>query len=188
MRRIVGALFISALIFILPGGASGLAAQESTVTSTIAGADRAGPWGDSSYDFSLKVSKSIFKTVNLLRTKKGLSPFTADSSLGLVAGSYAGDMLSGDFFGHFAPDGRGLKDRFLEANVTHFREVAENLWTAEGEITWEYKHIVRQAVTDWMNSREGHREAMLDPNFTSTAVGTAIRDGRIVVAMLFGRR
>jgi uncharacterized protein YkwD len=136
----------------------------------------------------LKVSKSAFKTVNLLRKKRGLSPFAADQSLGMLAGSYAGDMLSGDFFGHFAPDGRGLEDRFIEANVTDFREAAENLWTAEGEIVWEYVHTVRKAVTDWMNSSEGHREAMLDPTFTSAAVGTAIRDERIVIVMLFGRR
>jgi uncharacterized protein YkwD len=163
-------------------------AQQATLVSTIAGADRNGPWGPSSYDFSLKVSKSIFKTINLQRTNKGLRPLTADPSLGLVAGSYAGDMLSGDFFGHFAPDGRDLQARLEEAGVRQFSEVAENLWTAEGEITWQYQETVRRAVLDWMNSREGHREAILDPNLVLAGVGTAIRDERIVVAMLFGRQ
>jgi len=162
-------------------------AQQVKLVSTIAGADRAGPWGNSSYDYSLKVSKSIFKTINLQRTNKGLKELTADASLGLVAGSYAGDMLSGDFFGHFAPDGRDLQARLEEANVTQFAEVAENLWTAEGEITWKYEETVRQAVLDWLNSKEGHREAMLDPNLRLAGVGTAIRDERIVVTMLFGR-
>jgi len=163
-------------------------AQQATLVSTIAGADRQGPWGASSYDFSLKVSKSIFKTINLQRTNKGLRPLEADASLGLVAGSYAGDMLSGDFFGHFAPDGRDLQARLEEANVLQFSEVAENLWTAEGEIQWEYKETVRRAVLDWLNSKEGHREAILDPNLRLAGVGTAIRDERIVVAMLFGRQ
>ncbi len=162
-------------------------AQEARLVSTIAGADRNGPWGPSSYDYSLKVSKSIFKTINLQRTNKGLQPLTADSSLGLVAGSYAGDMLSGDFFGHFSPDGRDLQARLEEANVTQFAEVAENLWTAEGEITWQYEETVRRAVLDWLNSKEGHREAMLDPKLRLAGVGTAIRNERIVVAMLFGR-
>jgi len=163
-------------------------AQEAKLVSTIAGADRAGPWGNSSYDYSLKVSKSIFKTINLQRANKGLQPLSADASLGLVAGSYAGDMLSGDFFGHFAPDGRDLQARLEEANVTQFAEVAENLWTAEGEITWQYEETVRRAVLDWLNSKEGHREAMLDPKLRLAGVGTAIRDERIVVAMLFGRQ
>ncbi len=165
-----------------------VSAQEARLVSTIAGADRAGPWGESSYDYSLKVSKSIFKTINLQRTNKGLQPLDADASLGLVAGSYAGDMLSGDFFGHFAPDGRDLQARLEEANVTQFSEVAENLWTAEGEITWQYEETVRRAVLDWLNSKEGHREAMLDPKLRLAGVGTAIRDERIVVAMLFGRQ
>lgn len=174
-----------AALFLL---ASPVSAQEARLVSTIAGADRAGPWGESSYDFSLKVSKSIFKTINLQRTNKGLRPLTADPGLGLVAGSYAGDMLSGDFFGHFAPDGRDLQTRLEEANVVEFSEVAENLWTAEEEITWVYEETVRRAVLDWMNSKEGHREAILDPNLVHAGVGTAIRDERIVVAMLFGRR
>ena len=162
-------------------------AQDARPASTIAGADRPGPWGQSSYDYSLKVSKSIFKTINLQRTKQGLKPLEADASLGLVAGSYSGDMLSGDFFGHFAPDGRDLQARLEEANVLQFAEVAENLWTAEGEIQWEYQETVRRAVLDWLNSREGHREAILDPNLRLAGVGTAIRDERIVVTMLFGR-
>ena len=181
LRTLVAALVLA----MLPTIAN---AQEAKLVSTIAGADRPGPWGNSSYDYSLKVSKSIFKTINLQRTNKGLQPLSADASLGLVAGSYAGDMLSGDFFGHFAPDGRDLQARLEEANVTQFAEVAENLWTAEGEITWQYEETVRRAVLDWLNSKEGHREAMLDPKLRLAGVGTAIRDERIVVAMLFGRQ
>ena len=181
LRTLAAALFLA----MLPTAAT---AQEAKLVSTIAGADRAGPWGESSYDYSLKVSKSIFKTINLQRTNKGLQPLDADASLGLVAGSYAGDMLSGDFFGHFAPDGRDLQARLEEANVTQFSEVAENLWTAEGEITWQYEETVRRAVLDWLNSKEGHREAMLDPKLRLAGVGTAMRDERIVVAMLFGRQ
>lgn len=163
-------------------------AQQAALTSTIAGADKAGPWGKSSYNFSLEVSKSIFLTINRQRRQKGLAPLQPDPALGLVAGAYAGDMVSGDFFGHFAPDGRDLQARLEEANVTNYAEVAENLWTAEGEIQWFGNENARRAVEDWMNSQEGHREAILDPNLRVAGVGTAIRDERIVVAMLFGRQ
>lgn len=184
LRTLTAAVAMAAAMSLLTPAS----AQQATLASTIAGTDKAGPWGNSSYDFSLKVSKSIFKTINAQRAQRNLSPLQPDASLGLVAGSYAGDMLTGDFFGHFAPDGRDLQARLEEANVTQFNEVAENLWTAEGEITWQYEETVRRAVLDWMNSKEGHREAMLDPNLRLAGVGTAIRDERIVVAMLFGRR
>lgn len=163
-------------------------AQQAATISTLAGADKPGPWGSSSFEFAQKVSRSVFKTVNLQRTQKGLPALQPDGTLGMVAGAYAGDMISGDFFGHFAPDGRDLQARLEEANATQYAEVAENLWTAEGEIQWFYEENVRRAVTDWMNSKEGHREAILDPNLKLAGVGTAIREERIVVTMLFGRR
>ena len=187
MPRTALATMLAALVT-LGLSAPPLAAQEA-VTSTVLGNDRAGPWGASSFDFSTKVSKSIFLTVNAQRERKGLSPLSPDPALGLVAGAYAGDMISGDFFGHFAPDGRDLQDRLEEVGAMDYAEVAENLWTAEGaDIQWFYEESVRRAVLDWMNSEEGHREAILDPNLALAGVGTAIRDERIVVAMLFGRK
>ena len=179
---------LAAAIALILAAPAVLAQQTSNIVSTVTGGDRSGPWGQSSYDFSLKVSKSIFLTINAQRQQRGLQPLAPDPALGLVAGAYAGDMISGDFFGHFAPDGRDLQARLEEANAVQYAEVAENLWTAEGEIDWRNNENARQAVQDWMNSTEGHREAILDPNLRLAGVGTAIRDERIVVAMLFGRR
>jgi len=51
-----------------PAIAQGTAIEAaSTRGSTLYGTDRPGPWGDSAYDFALKVSTSIYKTVNLHR-------------------------------------------------------------------------------------------------------------------------
>lgn len=161
----------------------------STRSSTLHGVDRAGPWGPSAYTFALKVSTSIFKTVNLHRKKKGLGELEADPGLGVVAGAYSGDMVTGDFFGHFAPDGRDLGSRLAEANVSHYNKVAEILWdTSQGGISWVIEDTVRSAVTDWLRSPEGHREALLDPSARIVGIGTAIRDERIVVTMLLGER
>jgi len=161
----------------------------STRGSTLYGTDRAGPWGDSAYTFALKVSTSIYKTVNLHRKKKGLGELEADPGLGVVAGAYSGDMITGDFFGHFAPDGRDLGARLAEANVAHYDKVAEILWDAtDANIDWRIEETVRSSVTDWLRSPEGHREALLDPEARIVGIGTAIRNERIVITMLLGDR
>lgn len=161
----------------------------STRGSTLYGIDRAGPWGESAYTFALKVSTSIYKTVNLHRKKKGLAELEADPGLGVVAGAYSGDMITGDFFGHFAPDGRDLGARLAEANVAHYDKVAEILWDAtDANINWDITETVRSSVTDWLRSPEGHREALLDPEARIVGIGTAIRDERVVVTMLLGKR
>ena len=173
-----------------PAAAQGIeAASTSRYASTLQGTDRPGPWGDSAYTFALKVSTSIYKTVNLHRKKKGLGELEADPGLGVVAGAYSGDMITGDFFGHFAPDGRDLGARLAEANVAHYDKVAEILWDAtDANIQWSTTETVRSSVTDWLRSPEGHREALLDPDARIVGIGTAIRDERIVITMLLGRR
>ena len=78
----------------------------------------------------------------------------ADPGLGVVAGAYAGDMITGDFFGHFAPDGRDLGARLAEANLGHYDKVAEILWDAsDSNIDWRIEETVRSSVTDWLRSR-----------------------------------
>ncbi len=161
----------------------------STRGSTLYGTDRSGPWGDSAYTFALKVSTSIYKTVNLHRKKNGLGELEADPGLGVVAGAYSGDMITGDFFGHFAPDGRDLGARLAEANLAHYDKVAEILWDASDQnIDWRIEETVRSSVTDWLRSPEGHREALMDPEARIVGIGTAIRDERVVITMLLGSR
>lgn len=169
--------------------AQSIEAASVSSRNLIQGVDRRGPWGDSAYTFALKVSTSIYKTVNLHRKKNGLGELEADQGLGVVAGSYSGDMVTGDFFGHFAPDGRDLAARLGEANIDHYNKVAEILWdTTDQNINWTIEDTVRSAVTDWLKSPEGHREALMDPDARIVGIGTAIRDERIVVTMLLGDR
>jgi len=152
--------------------------------------DKPGPWGESSYTFAFKVSKSLFKTINLQRTKKGLDELEPDPSLGRLAGYYSTDMMTGDFFGHFAPDGRDLNARIADAQLGNVYEtVAEILWDVTDEnIQWFVEDTVRNAVTDWLRSPDGHREALLDPDLKVAGVGTSIREERVVITMLLGRR
>ncbi|MDD2868618.1 CAP domain-containing protein [Neomegalonema sp.] len=149
--------------------------------------DLRGPWGVSSNRFATDLSLAVFQEANVERRKRGLRPLTPDFALAKAAGAHAADMISGDFFGHFAPDGRALKERLQQNAVPSYEEVAENLWEAQGRINWTIPDNQRRAIQDWLNSDKGHREALLDANLFTAGVGVAIRDGRIAVAMMLAR-
>lgn len=152
-------------------------------------ADRAGPWGSSSRRFAGELAKAVFEEVNLRRRSHGLAVVRPDAPLARVAGLYSAEMIQGDFFGHNSPDGRNLDDRLSAKGLDQtYAEVAENLWNAEGRLNWFVRDNTRRAINDWLASDKGHREAMLDANLTLAGVGAALREERIAVAMLFGRR
>lgn len=149
--------------------------------------DRPGPWGLSSRRFANELCEAVFNRVNEERRGKGLAELTPSAPLAKVAGAYSAEMIEGDFFGHFSPDGRKLGDRLKNFGVDAFTEVAENLWNAEGRVNWYVEDNTRRAVDDWLASKKGHREAMLDANLRVAGVGSALHEQRVVVAMLFGR-
>lgn len=149
--------------------------------------DVRGPWGASSNQFAAQLSQAVFQEMNAERRRQGLRTVTPDFSLAKAAGAHAADMISGDFFGHSAPDGRELEARLEENRVPSYQEVAENLWEAQGRINWTVSDNVQRAIRDWLNSDKGHREALLDRNLHTAGVGVALRDGRIAVALMLGR-
>ncbi len=150
--------------------------------------DVSGPWGPSSNQFAAQLSAAVFEAMNVERRQRGLRAVTPDYALAKAAGSHAADMISGDFFGHFTPDSRALKERLIQNSVPAYDEVAENLWEARGAIIWTTLDNRQRAIRDWLNSDKGHREALLDANLYTAGIGVAIRNERVVVALLLGRR
>lgn len=165
----------------------------SEIVAAVSGApsydpgDRAGPWGPSARAHAADVSAKVFELVNAERAKLGLAPLTASGGLARAAGSYAADMVEGDFFGHYDPNGRGFNERVHESGLGHYDELAENLFNSEGQVAWFATANARATIKGWMESRQGHREAMLDPKLSEAGVGAAMREGRYVVSMVFGR-
>ncbi len=155
--------------------------------STTEGADVSGPWGASSYDFSLHVAKSTFETINRLREMRGLPTLVADEAIGFVSGSHAGDQIMGDFVGHVTPNGLTLWHRFADAGF-QVADAGELIWNATGLIEWNKEDIAQRVVEDWMQAKTGERGILLDPGFNIAAVGTALREKRIVVVAILARR
>ena len=150
--------------------------------------DRPGPWGVSSRRFANALCASVFEHVNAERAQHGAPQLRPESGLAKISGAYSAEMIEGDFFGHYTPDGRRLVDRLRSAGLDVYSEVAENLWNAEGRVNWLVENNTQMTIKDWLNSNKGHREAMLDKNLRLGGVGAAIHEQRVVVAMLFARK
>ncbi len=98
---------------------------------------------------------------NIERANEGLQPLTLNSQLSATAQGHSEDMAVNDFFSHTGLDGDRLGDR-AEQNNYDYRALGENI--AAGQRT------PAQVVQAWINS-PGHRENILNPNFTEIGIG-----------------
>lgn len=106
--------------------------------------------------------ESIRRLVNQFRYSNGLPPLEANVFLARAAHAHAQDMVSRDFFDHISPSGTNPGDRATAAGYRWTR-ILENL--AAGQTT------PQEVVNAWIRSKDGHREAMLDPVVTQIGVG-----------------
>lgn len=97
-------------------------------------------------------------------------------------------MIAGNFFGHYTPDGRSLRNRLEDTGLADsFNEVVETLWRAEApHMNWFADQNADMAVREWFESKRGQRETLLNSQHTLAGVGAALREERMVVAMLVG--
>lgn len=110
---------------------------------------------------SNQFDREILELVNEERTEAGLDSLAIDSQLDQAANLHTDEMVQADRMSHQLPGEAGLGDRVSDTGYD-WRALGENV--AAGQQTPE-------AVVDaWMNS-SGHRDNILNPNFTSLGVG-----------------
>ncbi len=104
----------------------------------------------------------VLRLVNVERARAGLNPVVHNQTLEDQAIEYACEMIHYDFFAHVNPvTGSQLQDRAAEFGYD-YRMIGENL--AAGQSSPE------QVMSQWMAS-EGHRDNILNPDFTELGVG-----------------
>ena len=103
----------------------------------------------------------VVTLTNVERANAGLQPLTLNSQLVATAQGHSDDMARNDFFSHTGLDGDRLSDR-AEQNNYDYRALGENI--AAGQST------PAQVVQAWIDS-PGHRENILNPNFTEIGIG-----------------
>lgn len=109
-----------------------------------------------------QVNKEILNLVNQERAKAGLKPVTLDSQLSKVAMDKAKDMANNHYFDHISPTLGSPFDMMTRAGIQS-NTAGENI--AMGQ------HSAQEVMTQWMNS-QGHRENILNPNFTKIGVAS----------------
>jgi uncharacterized protein YkwD len=121
-----------------------------------------------------KVEDLVFEMTNQARSAKGLPLLNRDDELSNAARSFSNDMLVRRFFDHDTPDGLTFEKR-LPSQYRHWvYDMGENIWSGSGYDIRKPQEIAKDIVADWMKS-PGHRENILDPDFTHLGVGVSAR-------------
>ncbi|WP_416149057.1 CAP domain-containing protein [Salipaludibacillus sp. HK11] len=105
--------------------------------------------------------QQVIELTNNHRREAGLSDLQADTELSGVARRKSEDMHENNYFSHTSPTYGSPFDMIRDHGVS-YSSAGENI--AQGQQTPE------QVVQGWMNS-EGHRENIMNGNFTHIGVG-----------------
>lgn len=103
----------------------------------------------------------IFDITNIMRQRFNLAELKWDEQTAEVAYLHSNDMSTGNYFSHTSPTKGELKDRLEKGDISY------NL--AGENIAANYVDAIA-AMEGWMNSK-GHREALLNEDFTHIGVG-----------------
>jgi len=170
VKLIIGSLLAAGLVIFCPQIAP-LISQVSTSPVVRQPAPVLPPPG---VNHLTKVEELIFTMTNQARRAKGLAPLIKDAELTNVARAYSNDMLVRRFFDHTTPDGVSFDARITNHYHHWVRVVGENIWSALGYNPGNPQKIAKMIVDDWMSS-PGHRDNVLDPDYTHLGVGVSAR-------------
>ncbi|WP_345724877.1 CAP domain-containing protein, partial [Herpetosiphon gulosus] len=121
---------------------------------------------DEYYAFASPDEREALRLINVERTSLGLAPLAYSNALRQAGHVQATDMFTHDFLGHTGSDGSTHIDRGRRFGFEG--TTAENAVQIKGG-----DNTIRpsQAVNMWMTSSQGHREALLNPNYYYAGVG-----------------
>lgn len=147
-----------------PGTTPGTAPATSPSASAPA-APSASPTSGSAVGTAIE--NEVVRLTNIERAKAGCGPLKHDARLRAAAYAHSADMSAKNYFDHTSKDGRSFADRITAAGYT-WRAAAENIAKGYG--------TAQAVVQGWMNS-PGHRQNILNCNYTDIGVGYVASGG-----------
>ena len=143
------------------------------------------------------LEQRIATLVNIQRHQNGVNPLALDPGLSKVARDHSQDMVNRGYFDHVDPDGKAPRDRLHLAGYTCSKMSGENIYqnnlysrvTIRGnEKTYDWnspEQIAQSTVSGWMAS-SGHRQNILQNNYSRTGLGAAIApNGQVFITQVF---
>ncbi|MGP8050227.1 MAG: CAP domain-containing protein [Desulfobaccales bacterium] len=136
------------------------------------------------------LEEQVFQLTNEARRKKGLPALEPDEVLSAAARKYSDELLTGNFFSHKDPAGKGPQQRLDEeqpARQAYAYRVGENI-AAFSKMDYSDLKIMAEMIMDgWMTS-PGHRQNILQPLYTHLGVGVSVQGDQMRVTQEFARR
>jgi uncharacterized protein YkwD len=133
-----------------------------------------------------ELEKSIFRFTNEMRRKHSLAPLGWDRSLCAVARAHSADMLQRGYFSHVDPEGRTPRDRVQKGFSHPFSLAGENIWSGSGQEPGNLPLLAKIIVENWISS-PGHRQNLLNPEYTHVGVGVASQGQELRVTQVLVR-
>ena len=131
-----------------------------------------------------ELERKIYRLSNEARRKHGVPSLTWETSLRDVARAHSVDMLRGNYFSHMSPDGRSPHDRIRSGYPFGLSSTGENIWMGTGHDSGDTNRLAHIIVNNWMSSA-GHRQNLLNPEYTDIGVGVAARGKNVRVTQVF---
>jgi uncharacterized protein YkwD len=130
------------------------------------------------------VENLIWGLTNDIRRQHGLSPVKQEAALSTVSQAYSMDMLNRHFFSHTNPEGLTAGERLKPFCPGSVYGWGENIWKGSNYSIFDHESLARSIINSWMSS-SGHRQNLLNPDYTHMGVGVAISGREIRATQLF---
>jgi uncharacterized protein YkwD len=136
--------------------------------------------------------RSVVCITNQRRADAGRPPVRPNATLARAAARHSEAMVSGRFFSHLAPGGRGLAERARASG--YVRGAAR--WRVGENLRWAIRELSTpsEVVEAWMVSQP-HRRVLLDDQFREIGIGAVLGApvlqqpaGAVTVTALYGLR
>jgi uncharacterized protein YkwD len=142
------------------------------------------------------LERHMHAAVNVQRQALDREMLEWDETLANLARAHSEDMAKRGYFKHVNPEGQTPMQRLQEAGYDKCRLVGENIHqnnlysrviTERKRTTYDWNSMEKIAATTmkaWMDSA-GHRESILEKNYTRAGVGVAIAsDDKVYITQI----